>query len=239
MQALGDLPGGADFSVANSISADGQVVVGESINAVNSRAVRWIGANSTPIDMGVPAGLGGFTEAKGVSGNGQVIVGVWGDGSENEAFRWTQTGGYELIGDLPGGLRDSVATATNMDGSVIVGTGNSSTELPDEAIYWTRERGVQSIWSILQDAGTDLSGWQSLRAAADVSDDGRVVVGNGVLADGTFAGFRAVIPEPTTGGALIVFGLLVCASPRRRAASKQATPRDGRRESAKVSPLAG
>lgn len=120
MQSLFDLPGGLDVSVANSISADGQVTVGESNNATGGRAVRWIGNSPIPIDVGVPTGLGGFTEAKGVSGDGQVIVGVWGDGLENEAFRWTLAGGYELIGDLPGGPRDSVATATNGDGSVIV-----------------------------------------------------------------------------------------------------------------------
>ena len=196
--ALGDLPGGFDFSQANSISADGQVTVGVSTGALSDRAVRWVGADTAPIDMGLPQGLTGFTEAKGVSADGEVVVGVWGNGLVNEAFRWTQLGGYELLGDLAGGLLDSVATQTNGDGSVIVGTGNAGDDVPDEAFYWTESIGLRSLRDVLLDAGADVSAWRTFDVATSLSDDGTVVVGTGTLIDGTIAGFRAVvaIPEP-------------------------------------------
>jgi uncharacterized membrane protein len=198
MTALGDLPGGFDFSQANSISADGQVTVGVSTGVSGDRAVRWVGSNESPIDMGLPQAVTGFTEAKGVSADGNVIVGVWGTGLMNEAFRWTQLGGYELLGDLPGGLLDSVATQTNEDGSVIVGTGNAGDDVADEAFYWTELAGMRSLRDVLLDAGADLSAWQTFDVPTSLSDDGRVVVGTGTLIDGTAAGFRAVVevPEP-------------------------------------------
>lgn len=214
MRALNDLPGGNVLAQASAVSADGQVTVGyaEGVNGV--RAVRWLGSSATPQDMGLPPGLVGFTEARHVSGDGQVVVGVWGNGFENEAFRWTSAGGYELLGDFPGGLRDSVATATNADGSVIVGTGNPGDEVPDEPFYWTAERGLRPFTEVLTEAGVDFSAWQRFVDLRDLSDDGLVIGGTGVLQDGTFAGFRVVIPAPSGVALMALSGLL--ASGRRR-----------------------
>jgi probable HAF family extracellular repeat protein len=207
MTALGDLPGGFNFSQADSISADGQITVGASTAAAGDRAVRWVGSNPTPIDMGLPPGRSGFTEANGISRDGTVIVGVWGTGLANEAFRWTEGGGYVLLGDLPGGIVDSVGYATNADGSVIVGTGNPGDDVPDEAFYWTESSGMRSLRAVLTEGGADVSAWQTLDLPTGLSDDGTVIVGNGMLVDGTFAGFRAVIPEPS-GLALAIFGFV-------------------------------
>lgn len=214
MTALGDLPGGSSFSIARSISADGQTIVGGSIAAGGDRAVRWLGSDPVPVDMGLPPGLSGFTEAGGVSGDGSVVVGVWGTGFENEAFRWTEAGSYQLLGDLPGGLNDSYATATNLDGSVIIGVGNPGDDLPDEAFYWTATEGMRSFRDVLIENGIDVSDWQTFDLLNDLSDNGRVVVGAGTLLDGSFAGFRVVIPAPHTGACL---GLgMVFAARRRR-----------------------
>lgn len=218
MVGLGDLPGGAAFSQAFAVSADGQVAVGSSEGSTGTRAVRWLGTNPVPLDMGLPPGRSGFTEAKHVSGDGAVVVGVWGNGVENEAFRWTAAGGYELLGDLPGGLLDSVATATNRDGSVIVGMGNPGAAVPDEPFYWTASLGLRSFRQVLADNGIDFSAWQSFTEVRDLSDDGLIVVGNGILADGTAAGFRIVIPAPASGFSLVL-GLAFIAR-RRRAAQR-------------------
>jgi uncharacterized membrane protein len=208
MQALNDLPGGNVLAQASAISADGQVTVGYAEGTNGVRAVRWMGSSATPQDMGLPQGLTGFTEARRVSGDGQVVVGVWGNGFENEAFRWTVSGGYELLGDFPGGLRDSVATATNADGSVIVGTGNPGDDVPDEPFYWTRDRGLLPFSDVLTEAGIDFSAWDRFVELRDLSDDGLVIGGTGVLLDGTFAGFRAVIPAPSSLALLAMSGLL-------------------------------
>lgn len=214
MRALNDLPGGNVLAQASAISANAQVTVGYAEGTNGVRAVRWLGDSATPQDMGLPQGLTGFTEARHVSGDGQVVVGVWGDGVENEAFRWTVAGGYELLGDLPGGLRDSVATATNADGSVIVGTGNPGDDVPDEPFYWTAQRGLRPFRDVLTEAGIDFSAWSRFVDLRDLSDDGLVIGGTGVLLDGTFAGFRAVIPAPSSVAMLAMSGVL--ATRRRR-----------------------
>ncbi len=204
MTRLGDLSGGSDFSVANAISADGQIIVGGSEGSQGGRAVRWLAGNALPQDMGLPTGLTGFTEALGISPDGDVVVGVWGDDFSNQAFRWTISGGYQLLGDLPGGLVDSVAYAASVDGSVIVGVGNPGLEKPDEAFYWTEATGMQSLRSVLLNAGVDLSGWQTLLEARDISDDGTVIVGIGLTSSGEIAGFRAVIPAPASATLLLM-----------------------------------
>ena len=214
MVALNDLPGGDVLAQASAISANGTVIVGYGTGPDSARAVRWINNSTSPLNMGLPPGRVGFTEARHVSGDGQVVVGVWGNGLENEAFRWTASTGYELLGDLPGGLLDSIATATNHDGSVIVGTGNPGEDLPDQPFYWTRDRGLRPFVDVLTDAGIDYSEWERFVELRDLSDDGLVVGGTGVLRDGTFAGFRAVIPEPSSTAPLLL-GLLLAARRRK------------------------
>ncbi len=203
MTALGDLPGGFNFSAARSISRSGAVIVGVSTAGGGDRAVRWLDGNPTPINMGLPPGLSGFTEARGVSGDGDVVVGVWGSGQTNQAFRWTEGSGYTLLGDLAGGLVDSFATATNADGSVIIGVGNPGEELSDEAFYWTEQDGLRSLRDVLTGHGVDLSAWDTLLFANDLSDDGTVIVGSGLLTNGQVAGFRAIIPEPAAASLML------------------------------------
>lgn len=231
MRALDDLPGGALSAQASAISADGQVTVGYATGLDGDRAVRWLGNSGFALDMGLPVGRTGFTEARHVSGDGKVVVGVWGNGAENEAFRWTESGGYELLGDLPGGIIDSFATATNFDGSVIVGTGNPGEDLPDEPFYWTREKGLRSFRDVLTDAGIDSSQWQSFVELRDLSDDGLVIGGTGVLLDGSFAGFRVVLPAPSSAAVLVLGGAL--AGRRRR------SPPPHRRGVCSLTPPAG
>lgn len=196
MTALGELAGGNVFSQASAISADGDTIVGLSNGAAGDRAVRWLGAGATALDMGLPPGRAGFTEAKHISNDGNVVVGVWGNGFENEAFRWTAATGYQMLGDLPGGILDSVATATNADGSVIVGTGNPGDTVPDEPFYWTAATGLRSFRDVLTDNNIDFSDWLRFVELRDLSDDGTILIGNGILNDGSPAGFRVVIPSP-------------------------------------------
>lgn len=204
MRALGDLPGGFDYSVANSISVDSSVTVGVSSGSEGDRAVRWVGSSTTPVSLGVLRPGYNFSEAYDVSADGLVIVGVSGDGVENEAFRWTLAGGFQGLGDLPGGLLDSFAGGVNADGSVIVGTGNPGDNVPDEPFYWTQTTGMRSLRDVAIAAGIDMSAWQSLITATDVSADGSVVVGSGLTLSGEFAGFRMVIPEPSGPYALLL-----------------------------------
>ena len=131
-------------SQAFGTNYDGSVVVGMSYYTFNGnptyayQAFRWSGGTMT----GLPflSGLSGVESvANAVSSNGSVVVG-WSQSSNGaitpgdriEAFRWsggTTTG----LGYLPGYIR-TVATGTNADGSVVVGTSFGNTA---QAFRWS------------------------------------------------------------------------------------------------------
>lgn len=84
LQALGDLPPEEPYSEVRAISADGNVIVGFSLDGDGHvQATRW--ATNAPQPLGF---LPGSTqsEAFGVSADGSVVVGVSGD----EAAIWTE-----------------------------------------------------------------------------------------------------------------------------------------------------
>jgi probable HAF family extracellular repeat protein len=126
MVGLGTL--GGTHSEAEDVSADGSVVVGNSDIAGNgaNHAFRWT-QNSGMVSLGT---LGGSrSDARGVSGDGKVIVGSARNASDvSRGFRWTESGGMQSVEDWlrAGGIRvaadiTDTATATNSDGSIVVG----------------------------------------------------------------------------------------------------------------------
>lgn len=129
MQNLGTLNNGS-HSWARGVSADGTVVVGWSNDGLADdaeRAFRWTQAAGMQ-SLGTLSG-GSTSAANGISANGLVIVGQASDAtSPFRAFRWTQAGGMQTVEDwlrsngvtIPADVTNS-ATATNNDGSVVVG----------------------------------------------------------------------------------------------------------------------
>ena len=188
MLGLGALPYGIT-SWAYGTNYDGSVVVGMSYYGTPSdvdyayQAFAWNAGTMT----GLPflSGLtGAESEANAVSSNGAVVVG-WSQSSEGattpgdrlEAFRWS--GGTIMgLGYLPGGYR-SVATATNADGSIVVGWGNDATD-HTEAFLWTTTAGITGLGF--------LSGGNTSQATA-INADGSVVVGYGTDSGGLTEAF--------------------------------------------------
>jgi probable HAF family extracellular repeat protein len=174
---LGDLPGGAFDSVANAVSADGLVIVGEGSSASGSEAFRWEG--------GVMTGLGDLpggefeSIARAVSADGQIVVGSGRGTSGLEAFRW-ENGTMAGLGDLPGGDFLSRANGVSADGSVIVGIGSSPTGF--EAVRWSGG----SIEGLGDLAGGPIGSSQAM----GVSGDGEVIAGYGNSGD-----FQAAVWE--------------------------------------------
>jgi probable HAF family extracellular repeat protein len=167
---LGDLPGGSFFSVANGISADGSVVVGQSTSASGDEAFRWTSSGGM-VGLGfLPGSVPGdsFSQALGVSADGSVIVGESTMASGREAFRWTSGGGMVSLGDLPEGTVGSQARGISADGSVIVGYGIPISNDP-EAVRWTTGGGIMRLGSIF-----------TFGTANGVSADGSVIVGRRV-----------------------------------------------------------
>ncbi len=201
---LGTLPGtfpGRYRSSAADVSADGSVVVGESLTGIgNTRAFRWTSGGGM-VDLGVlPGGsISTSSRAYAVSADGSVVVGFSNTplSTSSGAFRWTSGGGMVVLGDIPSGNFGRIANGVSADGSVVVGQGNF-TGGSQGAFIWDATNGVRSVQDILaNNLGLDLTGW-NLYNAIGVSSDGRTIVGNGINPNGDNEAWVAVVPEPST-----------------------------------------
>ena len=160
---VGILPG-ASGSVANAVSGDGSVVVGDS-----SQAFRWTAATGiVPLD----AHSQDITLARGVSADGSVAVGLamrgGGPFTPPQAVRWTAGGGALDLGTLPDDTISS-AFAVSGDGSTVVGLSQGLAVQSDHAFVWTAAVGMVAVG--------DLPGGAGQTIAYGVSGDGSVVAG--------------------------------------------------------------
>lgn len=174
MVGLGGFPGASRVNgVSTALSSDGNVVVGQGFdNQGNPQAFRWteatgvMGLGFLPSTSTYPVSV-----AEDVSGDGSVVVGRSNiSASDPGAFRWTQATGIEFLGDLPGKRVRSVATAISQDGNVIVG--ESESDLGAQAFRWTAQNGMVPL---------DQGDFVSIRDVVDVSTDGTVIVGDGIV----------------------------------------------------------
>jgi len=183
MVGLGHLPGGAGFGHANAVSADGAVIVGTSDGTRGQRvAFRWT-AGAGMEDLGAPAGPFSSSFAHDVSQDGEVIVGLAYEVGHADAFRWTAAEGVQVLRSAPDPFSGAFmsASATNADGSIVVGHGGDSLS---SAFLWDPDHGVRILADVLAGLGANVAGWQ-LGPATDVSASGQVIVGEGVAPDGT------------------------------------------------------
>ena len=132
MNSLG-LLGTKGSSSATGVSADGAVVVGYASRASDAgydHAFRWTAAGGMEDIHGLP---GDLSMASGVSGDGKVVVGMAAPEAgkfETSAFRWTEAGGMQTVEQwlsasgvkVGDDVQTREATATNGNGSVVVGT---------------------------------------------------------------------------------------------------------------------
>jgi probable HAF family extracellular repeat protein len=149
-RGIGVLSQNVQGSLANGISKDGRVVVGESFVSTGSRAIRWT-AEQGIVNLGLLPGGSADSHAYGVSADGSVIVGQSDDGSFAEggtAFRWTAATGMQPLGDLGGPTNYGYASGTSDDGSIIVGSMDDGSPSPFggigfQAFRWTASTGMQ------------------------------------------------------------------------------------------------
>ncbi len=168
MIGLGDLPGGAFYSNAYDVSADGTVVVGVSEGANGNEAFRWT-AETGMVGLGDLAGGEFRSVAQGVSADGSVIVGYSDSANGREAFIWTAETGMVGLGDLPGGDFSSEAQAVSADGTVVVGNSDTADTNGSHAFRWTAETGMVDLG--------EFPGGRNESSASAVSADGTVIVG--------------------------------------------------------------
>jgi len=206
-------------SYAYGVSSDGLVVVGAASGLEGywpSQAFRWV--DGTAVGLGT---LGGpSSTAYAASADGSVIVGR-ADTTDGvtEAFRW-QEGRMFALGMPPGDWAGASATGVSADGAIIVGhawTADGNDASAVEPFIWDEAHGTRSFTELLTQNGIDLTDWD-LRDA-DISADGRVIVGNGyhISLDRQEA-WIVTIPEPSTpaGLATLAAALLLAHFWRKR-----------------------
>lgn len=168
-----------DFSIAYGTSGDGSVIVGyEEEN--NHIGWFWTAGTGTQPLVQPPAGFGNYFGVD-VSTDGKVIVGYTYDGY---AIRWSGAS-YAQYQTTP----NSAYAATNQDGTASVGTLTTAANTTVAAI-WDANGNVHQVTDYLPTS--NLSGW-TLTEATGISDDGKVVVGNG-LYSGQSQGWIAHLP---------------------------------------------
>lgn len=155
-----------------SISPDGAVVGGAIRYGSNPMsAVVWTASGTTALE-GLAGYAGGVVLASSTDGTVRAGYVREDEGTDDVPVRWVGASIAEIVG--PERLHGR-ALGISGDGEVIVGTAGSEAFLcrngTDAAP--TMER----LASVLEDAGVDLTNW-TLTEAADVSADGRTIVGN-------------------------------------------------------------
>jgi hypothetical protein len=190
MTPLGDLPGGLHKSWGVTISGDGLSLAGWSPSSPRgSQSFVW-----TPQEGIKGIGIGAQTLK--FSANGQILVGnIPTGGGLHNAFYYKAGYNMRKIKNLPGGFKSS-ASDTTEDGSVIVGY----CELKDGkvAFIWDRLKRMRDLNVVLTDSGIDLKGW-ILAEATGISDDGTIIVGNGINPTGNKEAWIAKISEGKPG----------------------------------------
>ena len=199
-EGLGNL--GGRWSVAQAVSADGTVVVGDSEGPSGSEAFRWENGSMIGLGLLVPEGMTGLSSATGVSDDGSVVVGyATTETTDFVGFRWEDS-----MEPLPGSARFSSWYDVSADGSVIVGAADTGAEAarwvngamePLGAGNNSHARAVSSDGSVVVGRSRFTPGGEAFRwengsmigldsvygassLPRDVSADGSVVVGSAV-----------------------------------------------------------
>ena len=197
--------GGAEFrgvgflepssqSIAFGISANGQVVVGESISPQGFEAFRWTRAGGMVglgwLDPNIPS-----SQAFATNADGSVIVGVSQHPhallEDGAPVFWAQGGAAQLIHNLGGSDTGGTANGVTPDGRLIVGFCHSSNDIY-EPFRWTAAGGTQ---------GLGLLANEQLGRALAASADGSIIVGN--VSSGSIAFPRAFRWTVQTGMVLL------------------------------------
>lgn len=189
------LPGPGWSSRANAVSSNGQFAAG--LITSPQRAIRWNLAAGTGTYLGSlnPSDpVNGSSTAYGISADGTYVVGT----SNFRAFIWSAATGIQSVGALgtPASGNAGYGTAVSADGNTVVGW-NGANFINSEAIIWKRGWAApEKLQDFLVNNGVPeaASQWQVLKYAADLSDDGRFIVGWGTTISGQTEGFRVEMP---------------------------------------------
>jgi len=185
---------GGNQSRALGVSANGSIVVGWAQDSNRKRrAFRWTQETGMQ-NLGAAVLIDNISfsydnsEAWGISPNGNVIVGIaYDDFNQAVGFRNIPQGTRRVnisLGDPPKGFTGVYPNRTNEDGSIIVGSMRKR-DGTFRAMRWTEAGGLEDLnvtYASLLGQG------EYLEFAADITPDGRYIVGWGVK-DGKQQGY--------------------------------------------------
>lgn len=194
MRTLGELSGGdVDFHLLD-VSGDGSTVVGARPSSSGFEAVRWDASDGVR-GLGFLPGGDGSGSAYAASADGSIIVGhsfalINGSSSSwaTTAFVWDATNGMRDFQPDPydeTSLYPVNASDVSADGSVVVGSGESTSGLG--AFIWDAGNGLRELG--------ELPGGSYYSIATGVSADGTTVVGESESA----AGYEAFLWDAERG----------------------------------------
>ncbi|GAB5496231.1 MAG: hypothetical protein Phyf2KO_13110 [Phycisphaerales bacterium] len=203
-----------ESSRATALSYDGSVAAGWQ-DGNGRQGAAWV--NGTQELIYLPGGSTPAQEAFDVSSDGRYVVGM-GVGSPvapGQAYRYdTTTNTTELIPNLETGAdRLMAASATNADGSIIVGgTWGFGPATFGNGFIWEEGVGTMSVSEYLDSKGVAYPAGFSFAFVSDVSPDGQWIAGWGGI--GSSQSWVVHIPAPSS-AALIGLGGLAAARRRR------------------------
>ncbi|QQE12102.1 hypothetical protein JD969_01105 [Planctomycetota bacterium] len=159
---LGFLDDNNPISFATGISANGQVVIGESKLNGKKTAFRW------SADQGMTTIISDFeSTTRDISSAGNFIAGSIFIDNIARPFRWSPQDGTTLLQTPSGSLFNGTAEAMSNDGSIIIGIHRSDNE---QAFRWTADQGMQIL--------ENLNPTNPNTQAKDISGNGQYIVGS-------------------------------------------------------------
>lgn len=186
---VGDLPGGAFSSVAEGISPDGTVAVGNSDASGGSEAFRWTSGGGI---VALPGSATAF--AVDTSWGGGVSVGQVHSGGSPRAVAWQGVAAPTILPNLSLSDVEAQANGVSDDGTIIVGGTVTTPNLAGRAARWTFDGSAWHVTELVPLAGT-----QAAQAFA-VSADGSIAVGfNNVPSDPRIEAVRWTNPTTPEG----------------------------------------
>jgi uncharacterized membrane protein len=161
---------------AKGLSADGSLVAGYLTTLPNPQTYEW---DFTWTAMGGAALFQGMRTVQGISPDGSVLFGE----VDYDMARKPLNGAIQVIGTLPGTFGTETLDS-NFDGTILVGAGwYSGGSIPAIPAIWTLEGGLERLEPYLAARGVVVPPEFQMTAALAISDDGRTIVGNGLVGD--------------------------------------------------------
>ncbi|QDU34046.1 hypothetical protein KS4_21080 [Poriferisphaera corsica] len=213
LQIIAQSPNNDFIGHASAISNDGQTIVGTNyITPTHQQAFFYTQQQGIQTLESLTLDST-HTFAHNISGDGNVIVGEVYVEQQALAVKWDELGQIQPLDALSPLFDQTMATATNYDGSIIVGNAWNGSD--QTTFIYHDNVGIQSLTAYLQDLGLEdqLEDW-TLTTVNDISDDGLTIIGIGVNPDGDTESWIATIPEPAT-SLLLLTALPLCLGRRK------------------------